>query len=391
MKEVIAMKKIASFTVDHRYIDVGVYISRVDGDVTTYDLRTRKPNTGRLMDNATMHSIEHLFATFVRNSDIGGDVIYFGPMGCQTGFYLLVRNADNGEVLSVIKECLREIINYTGKMPGASELECGNYRNLNVALAQNEARDYYDRIKNLTEDDLRYPESERHTIGIIGAMDAEMDGLKAAMSGVTSETVAGVEFLSGTISGRPVIAAVSGVGKVNAAVCAQTMILEYNPSVISSTGVAGGHKSLRCGDVVVASSVVQHDMDTSPLGDEAGFISGINLINIPCSKKVSEGLIRAAGSVGGIECKYGVIATGDRFICSSDDAEAISKRFGALAYEMESGSIGQVCFINGVEFAALRAISDNGDDGANESYAEFMSMAAEKNIKILKKYLAFCG
>lgn len=384
------MKKIASFTVDHRYIDVGIYISRVDGDVTTYDLRTRKPNTGELMDNPTIHSVEHLFATFVRNSDIGDDVIYFGPMGCQTGFYLLVRNADHGEVVATIKECLREIIIYDGKMPGASEIECGNYRNLNVSLAQNEARNYYDKIKNWTSEDLQYPEGEHGTVGVIGAMKAEIEGLKAAMSGMETKTVAGIEFFTGTVSGREVVAAVSGVGKVYAAMCAQTMILEYNPSVIISTGVAGGHKSLRVGDVVIAGSVVQHDIDTSPLGDEAGFISGINLINIPCSKKLSENLMRAAEAVGGIEYKYGVIATGDRFICSRHDADAISEKFDALAYEMESASIGQVCYINGVEFAALRAISDNGDEEASESYSEFMPMAAERNIKILKKYLAAC-
>ena len=104
------MKTITSFTVDHDFIDPGMYISRIDGDVTTFDMRTRKPNDGDYMDNLTMHSFEHMFATYIRNSNIGESVIYFGPMGCRTGFYLLVRDADNDEVLVEVKEALRNIV-----------------------------------------------------------------------------------------------------------------------------------------------------------------------------------------------------------------------------------------------------------------------------------------
>ncbi len=152
------MERIASFSVDHRKIKPWVYISRVDGDVTTYDMRMRKPNTGDLVDNATLHSLEHLFATMVRNSRISKDVIYFGPMGCQTGFYLLIRNADHGTVVQVIKEVLAGIAEYDGDMPGASEIECGNYRNLDVELARAEAKSYLEKIKDLTKDDLNYEE-----------------------------------------------------------------------------------------------------------------------------------------------------------------------------------------------------------------------------------------
>ena len=97
------LKRIASFSVDHDKMTEGIYVSRIDGDVTTYDLRTRVPNKGDYMDNITMHSVEHLFATFVRASKIGERVIYFGPMGCRTGFYLLVRDANNGEILAIVK------------------------------------------------------------------------------------------------------------------------------------------------------------------------------------------------------------------------------------------------------------------------------------------------
>lgn len=138
------MKKIASFTVDHTTLETGIYVSRIDGDITTYDLRTRKPNTDDLMDHSTMHTLEHMFATYVRNSEISDDVIYFGPMGCQTGFYLLVRNADNAKVLEVTKKVLYDIISHTGDVFGNSEIECGNYRTLNLEKARYEAKSYLD-------------------------------------------------------------------------------------------------------------------------------------------------------------------------------------------------------------------------------------------------------
>ena len=136
------LTRIASFSVNHDYITEGIYVSRVDGDVTTYDMRTRVPNNpdGDYMSNLTMHSFEHLFATYIRNSEIGGKVIYFGPMGCQTGFYLLIRNADNMTVLSAVKEVLQKIVEHDGEMFGATRIACGNYLNLSVESAKAEAR-----------------------------------------------------------------------------------------------------------------------------------------------------------------------------------------------------------------------------------------------------------
>ena len=147
--------RITSFSVDHDYITPGVYISRIDGDVVTYDLRTRKPNTGDLMDNATMHSVEHMIATYIRSSSIGQDIIYFGPMGCQTGFYLLIRNADHGEVLREMKEVLRLIVAHEGDVFGRSEIECGNYKNLDLARAKCECERYL-AVLNSKENDFKY-------------------------------------------------------------------------------------------------------------------------------------------------------------------------------------------------------------------------------------------
>lgn len=150
------MQKIASFTVDHRLIKEWIYISRIDGDITTYDVRMRKPNTGDVMSNALMHSFEHLFATFMRNGRLSESVVYVGPMGCKTGFYLLVRDANNKAVLDEVKRVLAEIVSYEGEMPGMSEIECGNYRNLDCNLARNEAKTYLEKIKSETENDLEY-------------------------------------------------------------------------------------------------------------------------------------------------------------------------------------------------------------------------------------------
>ncbi len=136
------INKIASFTVDHDLLTEGIYVSRIDGDITTYDLRTRVPNSGDYMDGLTMHSVEHMFATYVRSSALGERVIYFGPMGCQTGFYLLVRNAENAEVLELVTDVLRKIVSHGGEMFGAVRRECGNYKNLDLEAAKAECERY---------------------------------------------------------------------------------------------------------------------------------------------------------------------------------------------------------------------------------------------------------
>mgnify|MGYP003309101695 CR=1 FL=1 len=154
------LTRIASFSVNHDYIKEGIYVSRIDGDITTYDMRTRVPNnaTDDYMSNLAMHSFEHLFATYVRNSEIGNRVIYFGPMGCQTGFYLLVRDADNQDVLEIVKATLRKIIAHEGAVPGAKREECGNYKNLDLLAAVTEAERYL-LVLESREQDFKYPEA----------------------------------------------------------------------------------------------------------------------------------------------------------------------------------------------------------------------------------------
>ena len=136
------MKQIASFSVDHDKICPGMYISRIDGDITSFDLRTRTPNAGEYMDNITMHSVEHMLATLLRNGEIGKNVIYFGPMGCRTGFYLLTRDLAPDTVLQALKNALAATLAHKGEVFGATRKECGNYKELDIDAAKRECAAY---------------------------------------------------------------------------------------------------------------------------------------------------------------------------------------------------------------------------------------------------------
>lgn len=224
--------------------------------------------------------------------------------------------------------------------------------------------------------------------GIICAMQLEMDGLRAQMTDTVSETVSGIEFVRGTLCGAPVVTAVCGVGKVFAALCAQTMILRYAPARLINTGVAGSlSPALTIGNIAIARDVVQHDMDTSPLGDPVGLLSGINIVHIPADPALGEAL-EASAAACGLTVRRGTIATGDQFISSGEQKSRIRDSFDAIACEMEGGAIGHVCFVNGIPFAVLRAISDGGDEEASMDYPTFARMAAENSVRVLTDYLA---
>ena len=150
------MKRIASFEVDHTKLLPGVYTSRVDGDITTYDIRMRRPNAEEVIDNASLHTIEHLFATFVRNSAYSDKVIYFGPMGCRTGCYFLVRNMEPSEVIDLIRDTFAFIASFDGDIPGVSAAECGNFREHSLAGAKQEAVRFAEVIRDWTTDRLTY-------------------------------------------------------------------------------------------------------------------------------------------------------------------------------------------------------------------------------------------
>lgn len=225
-------------------------------------------------------------------------------------------------------------------------------------------------------------------IGIIGAMSVEVQMLKDIMQNITVDTISGIEYYSGAISDVEVVVAQAGVGKVNAAVCAEAMIIKYQPSAIINIGVAGGlSATLKVGDIAIADTVAEHDMDTSALGDPVGFISGINIINIPCEEWVAEILGLAAKQIDGISTVCGTIVSGDQFISSKEKKTELVNRFNAVATEMEGASIGHVCYMNHVPFGVLRAISDSADDEADMSFNEFCEMAAKNSLKVILSFL----
>jgi len=152
------MKKIASFTIDHTILPKGMYLSRVDANTVTYDIRTRRPNREEVMDNGGIHTLEHLFATYVRNSEFSDKIIYFGPMGCRTGFYFITTDTlSKKAAIELTKSALAFCAGFEGDVPGVSEIECGNYRDHNLESAKKEASAMVEVLESWTEEKLIYP------------------------------------------------------------------------------------------------------------------------------------------------------------------------------------------------------------------------------------------
>ena len=150
------MERIASFEVDHNKLQRGIYTSRVDGDIVTYDIRMKLPNSDNYLNNPAMHTIEHIVATFVRNSRYKDRIIYFGPMGCRTGFYLLVRAVEPKEVITMVRDAFEFLRDFEGDVPGVSRIECGNYLEHDLADAKREAEEYLPVLNGYTVEDLKY-------------------------------------------------------------------------------------------------------------------------------------------------------------------------------------------------------------------------------------------
>ena len=224
-------------------------------------------------------------------------------------------------------------------------------------------------------------------IGIIAAMNVEMESLRSHIENPVSETIGGVTYVSGRLEGHDVVTAVCGVGKVFAALCAQAMILRYQPECIINTGVAGTlTDQLSVGDVAVSTGVVQHDMDTTPIGDPLGLISGINKVVLPADEALAKRLTACASALG-IKTLPGIIASGDQFVASAARKAFIVGHFDAIACEMEGAAVGQACYVNGVPFCVLRAISDSADGSSHMDYPAFASLAAEQSVKLLLAFL----
>ena len=223
-------------------------------------------------------------------------------------------------------------------------------------------------------------------IGIIGAMDLEIVRLKEQMTDKKEEQLSGVHFTKGKLFGKDAVLAVCGIGKTFAALCAQTLILRYNPEIVINVGVAGTLcDRLSIGDMAIGTAAVCHDMDTSPLGDPVGLISGLDMVEIPLNAQMRETFEECCEEEG-IHYVSGVIASGDQFIDDGRKKQWIRDTFSAIACEMEGQAIAQVCYVNRKPCAILRSISDSAN-GTAADYMQFKELAAEHSSRVLARFL----
>ena len=227
-------------------------------------------------------------------------------------------------------------------------------------------------------------------IGIIGAMQPEVERLISELASPERLTVSGIDFYVGDLRGRRVCIARCGVGKVFAAICAEAMIIRYSPRLVVNSGVGGAlDPSLRPLDIVFADKLVQHDMDTSPLGDPVGLISGINKIYFDTDERAVS-ILRESASALGVHSLVGTVASGDKFISARSDKERIVNSFGAVCCEMEGAAVAHTAFVNGTAFAVVRAISDSADGEASMDYPTFLPKAVKIStaltLSLIEKY-----
>lgn len=217
-------------------------------------------------------------------------------------------------------------------------------------------------------------------IGIIGAMDIEIERINAEMTEKREETVSGALYTIGKIGNTEVVTAICGIGKVFAAICAQTMIIKYGADAIINTGVAGTlTDKIGIMGIVVASGLVQHDMDTTYFGDPKGMISGINVVEFKADEALSQ---KVCKNIDGDYIR-GIIASGDAFIADEEKKKEIAQTFNAVACEMEGGAIAHVCHVNSTPVCVVRSISDGANGDKEMSYEEFREEAAAKSAEII--------
>jgi len=224
-------------------------------------------------------------------------------------------------------------------------------------------------------------------LGIIGAMDVEINSIKGRIENPVSTEIAGTEFVCGFISSVMVCAAMCNPGKVNAAICTQAMIDNFDTDKIINIGVGCSlSDDVVIKNIVIASDVCQYDIDITALGEPRGYINGLNTIKIETDRHISERLARIAIN-SGEKIHRGTIASGDTFIADKNLKNMIAGSFGAICGEMESGAIGHVCMANGIPFAVLRSVSDGGDENAAIDYPTFKKIAADKSTAIILKFI----
>ncbi|WP_139902264.1 5'-methylthioadenosine/adenosylhomocysteine nucleosidase [Clostridium thermarum] len=226
-------------------------------------------------------------------------------------------------------------------------------------------------------------------IGIIGAMDEEVRKLKDEMKIESKMSKAKMDFFAGKLWNRDVVVVTCGIGKVNAAVCAQILVDDFKVDRVINVGVAGGiGEDIVPGDVVIASNLVQHDMDTTAFGDKVGQIPRMDTFDFKCDSSMIEAAKQACGNIKKHNSFVGRIVSGDQFIADVEKVRWLKSEFDAMACEMEGGSIAHVCYLNSVPFVVIRSISDNANTGAHMDFEKFVPIAVDNSIHILKGMLA---
>ena len=224
-------------------------------------------------------------------------------------------------------------------------------------------------------------------IGIICAMDIETRQLKDAIVDRSAQRVGRLEFVSGKLAGQEVVIAMAGVGKVNAAMCTQTMIIKYAPDLIINSGVAGSlSPRLDIGDIAVGTGVVEHDFDTTAVGDPPAYFNELEGDTFPCDPDAARAILEAASALG-LNAIPAKIASGDQFISDGAKKKQLVEQFDAAACEMEAGAIAHVCFNNGVKCAVIRAISDSTDGEHQVEFYKFLPVAADNSARLVTAFL----
>lgn len=225
-------------------------------------------------------------------------------------------------------------------------------------------------------------------LGLIGAMEVEVTSLASSMKNRRDEEVGGFLFMLGEIEGVECVLVRCGIGKVAAAVATQTMILKYAPDLIVNTGVAGALSSLlRPGDIVVSQNALQYDMDTSPLGDPVGLISGIQKIFFDADETAVQTLSAIAEKMTG-KVLVGTVCSGDRFVASPEEKDRILSLFeSGVACEMEGGAIAHTAYLSRTPFVIVRAISDSADGSSHMDYPTFLKQAAKTSFEMVYEFI----
>ena len=224
------------------------------------------------------------------------------------------------------------------------------------------------------------------TIGIIGAMEEEIENIKPHIDIISTKNIVGLDFYMGKMGGNNVVLVRSGIGKVNAAVCSQVLIDLYAVDYIINVGVAGAiNKELKIGDVVIATDTMHHDMDTTYFGDEIGIIPRMEESSFKADDELINIALQASKDTIENNIYTGRIVSGDQFLCDIEKKNKIWSHFKAYCVDMESAAIGQTCYLNKIPFSIIRSISDNSDE--NNEYENFFKDSAIKASNILKNMI----